>query len=123
MGRITLFAVVLMSVMATPARAECGKADPSIGISDEANDILTRRYIRQLDATEQIDRETAQMFLERIFDPESGKEKNLPSALRDQYRRDARYFSELLKKEAAEATARADAVFAKAGKPCAAPSP
>lgn len=116
-------AALLLSFIAVPAMAECGKLDASEGVSEEAMNIIWQRSLARVAAEEKINKETTQQLLGRMFNLETGKLKNLPPTLMAQYRKDAEYFVNLLRKEASEARARGDAVFAKLDQPCPTPIP
>lgn len=123
MEKFMLAIICCVSLTASPAMAECGISNPSNGVSNEAKKIIQNYYFKHIEAHEKIVLETSQELLGRMFDLETGKPKNLPPKLLQQYRLDARYFTSLLREEAAEAEARANSVFAKLNEPCPKPKP
>ena len=118
MCRIICIASALLIFTSSPAIAECGKRDASEGVSREAMDIITSRHLKLIEAQDRINLEISQSLLSRIFDPKSGKVRKLPAATLEQYRRDARYFSSLLREEAKGQRDRSEAVFSKVAGPC-----
>lgn len=109
----TLIFLCLAVSAASEVSAQCGEPASQDGVSREALDIIARAELRKVEANAEIDHETAQELLGRLFDLETGELKTLPLQQEAQYQRDAKYFSTKLRKEADEANARAKATLKK----------